>query len=195
MCLQQRTITLSNLYQRIYLHHNLSTSFHYSLILARAGNLAHAGNLARDGKFFRAGMTFRATPLGLREPPELPSQAPGNPLHDPSGLPPGISEHTASQLLRKGGYPHLQGRGYHSFPRSSGDISHLGVSRGHRNVPHTSHYLFKATPDSSGLRNPLSRTLLLYNGSFRQDPLSLSGQSNYSTLAYLPTELCTPQCV
>ena len=90
-----------------------------------------------------------------------------------------------------------QGRGNQSFPRSSGDISisHLGVSRGHRNVPHTSHGLFKVRPDSSALRNPLPRTLLLDNGSFLQDPLSLSGQSNYSTLAYLPTELCTPQCV
>ena len=110
---------------------------HYSLILAGAGNLARAG------KFVRAGSTFRATPLGLREPPELPSQSPA--------------------------------RGYHSSPRSSGDISisHLGVSRGHRNIPHTSHCLYKATPDSSGLRRPPSRTLLLYNGSFLQDPLSL----------------------
>ena len=67
----------SHSYQRIYLHHNLSTVYHYSLILVRAGNLARAGHLAR------AGRTFRATPLGLREPPELPSQAPGNPLRDP----------------------------------------------------------------------------------------------------------------
>ena len=55
--------------------------------------------------------------------------------------------------------------------------------------------LFKATPDSSGLRNPLSRTLFHYNGSFRQDPLSLSGQSNYSPLAYLPyITLYTTMC-
>ena len=64
---------------------------HYSLILARAGNLAHAG------KFFRNGRTFCATPLGLREPPELPSQAPGNPLHDPLWSSPSyIREHGLS---------------------------------------------------------------------------------------------------
>ena len=186
-----------NQYQRIYLQNNHSTVKHYSLILARAGNLARASNLARAAKFSRAGRTFCATPLGLREPPELPSQAPGNPLHDPSGLPPTISENTASQLPRKGGYPQLQGRGYHSSPQLSGDISisHLGVSRGHRNVPLSSHCLYKATPHSSGLCRPLSRTLLLYNGSFRQDPLSLPGQSNYSPLAYLPnTTLYTPMC-
>ena len=98
------------------------------------------------------------------------------PYTTPSGLPPAISENTASQLPRKGGYPQLQGRGYHSSPRSSGDISIslLGVSRGHRNVPHTSHCLSKATPDSSRLRRPPSRTLLLCSGSFLQDPLSLS---------------------
>ena len=67
----------SHSYQRIYLHHNLSAVHHYSLILSRGSNLARAG------KFFRASRTFRATPLGFLEPPELPSQAPGNPKHDP----------------------------------------------------------------------------------------------------------------
>ena len=108
-------------------------------------------------------------------PPNCPLRLRETPYTTPSGLSPAISENTASQLPSKGGYPQLQGRGYHSSPRSSGDISisHLGVSRGHRNVPHTSHCLYKATPDSSGLRRPPSRTLLLYNGSFLQDPLSL----------------------
>ena len=74
----------------------------------------------------------------------------------PLWFPPAISKHTASLLPCKGGYPQLQGRGYHSFPQSSGhiSISHLGVSHGHRNVPHTSHCLPKATPDSSALRPP-----------------------------------------
>ena len=143
----------SHSYQHIYLHHNLCTGYHYSLILARAGNLARAGPLARAGQFFRAGRTFRATPLGLRELPELPSPASGNPLHDPLWSSPWYIRAHGLSTTQIGGYPHLQGRGYHSFPRSSGDIniSHLGVSRGHRNVPHTSHCLFKATADSSGL--------------------------------------------
>ena len=74
------------------------------------------------------------------------------PYTTPSGLPPTISENTASQLPRKGGHPQLQGRDYHSSPQLSGDISisHLGVSRDHRNVTHTSHCLSKATPDFSG---------------------------------------------
>ena len=145
---------------------------HYRLILARAGNLARAG------KFFRAGRTFCALarkwdfsaqhPWGFGSPPNCPLRI--TPYTTLSGLPPATSEHTTSLLPWKGGYPQLQGRGYHSFPRSSGDISisHLGVSRGHRNVPHTSHCLSKATLDSSRLRRPPSRTLLLYNGSFIQ---------------------------
>ena len=86
------------------------------------------------------------------------------PYTTPSGLPSPISAHTASLLPCKGGYPQLHGRGYHSFLESSGDIriSHLGVSRGHRNVPHTSHCISKPTPDSSGLCRPPSRTLRLY---------------------------------
>ena len=64
----------------------------------------------------------------------------------------------------KGGYPQLHRRGYHSFPDLSGDISisHLGVSRGHQNVPHTSHCTSKSTTDSSGLRRPPSWTLRQY---------------------------------
>ena len=173
-----------------------STVKHYSLILARAGNLAHASKFFCAGRTFRASRTFCTTPLGLREPPELPSQAPGNPLHDPLWSSPAISEHMASQLPWKGGYPQLQGRGYHSFPRSSGDISisHLGVSRGHRNVPHTSHCLSKATPHASGLRKPPSRTLLRYNGSFLQDPLSPGNPTPQRSPIFL-TEISTSQCV
>ena len=98
------------------------------------------------------------SPLGLRE----------TPFYDPSGLPSPISAHTASPLPC--GYPQLHGRGYHSFPGSSGDISisHLGVSRGHQSVPHTSHCISKATPDSSGFRRPPSRTPRHYNVFFPQ---------------------------
>ena len=120
---------------------------------------------------------FPRCPLRLRE----------TPYTTPSGLPLSISEHTASLLPCKGGYPQLRRRGYHSFPRSSGDISisHLGVSRGHRNVPHTSHCISKATPDSSGLRRPPSRTLLLYNGSFPQEPQEPDNPTTQRTLNFL----------
>ena len=125
-------------------------------------------------------------PLGLRETPYTTF----------SGLPPSISEHTAFMLPWKGGYPQLQRRGYHSFPWSSGDISisHLGVNRGYRNVPHTSHCLSRVSSDSSGLRRPPSRTLLLYNGSFLQDPHSPDNPTTQYTLILL-MEICTPQCV
>ena len=91
--------------------------------------------------------------LSAQHPPNFHLRLRETPYTTPSDLPPTISENTASQLPRKGGYPQLQGRGYHSSPQSSTDISmsHLDISRGHRNVPHTSHCLSKATPDSSGL--------------------------------------------
>ena len=93
-----------------------STVKHYSLNLAHAGNLARAGKFFRAGRTFRANRTFRATPLGLREPPNCPLRLRETPYTTPSGLPPAISEHTASQLPFKGGYPQLQGRGYHPSP-------------------------------------------------------------------------------
>ena len=132
---------------------------------------------------------FHATPLGLREPPNCPLRLRETPYTTLSGFSPAISKHTASLRPWKGGYPQLQGRGYHSFPRSSGDISisHLGVSRGHWNVPHTSHCLSKATPDFSGFRRPPSR--LLYNGSFLQDPHSPDNPTTLNTLLLL-TEIC-----
>ena len=103
-------------------------------------------------------------PSGFGNPLNCPLRLRETPYTTRSGLPLSISELTASLLPSKGEYPQLHGRGYHSFPDSSRDISisHLGVSRGHHNIPHTSHCTSKATIDSSGLRRLPSRTLRRY---------------------------------
>ena len=75
----------------------------------------------------------------------------------------------------RAGIPELEG-GCHSSLGSSGDISisHSGVSRGHRNIPHASVNHYTTTPDSSGLRRPTNRTPLCSNGSFPPRPTSHS---------------------
>ena len=107
---------------------------------------------------------FRATPLGLRESPELPSQAPGNPLYDPLwSSPVYIRAHSLSTTLQ-GRVSPITRKGLSLLPpvvRRHQHL-HLGVSCGHRNVPHTSHCTSKATMDSSGLRRSPSRTLRRY---------------------------------
>ena len=119
--------------QRIYLHHNLSTVNHYSLILSRCSNIARAGNSPAP--------VSSSAPAGLSRlrasgAPELPSQAPGNPLHDP--------------LWSSPVYLRLRRTLPASATRSPG--------------------LYSSTMDPSD-----------------KPTLSLSGQSNYSTLTYLPT--------
>ena len=113
------------------------------------------------------------------------------PYTTPSDLPSTISAHTASLLPCKGRYPQLHGRGYDSFPGTSEviSISHLGVSRGHRNIPQPSHCVPEPAPDSSGLRRPPSRTLRLSHKSHNRRPIQLSTHSK------LPTGICTPQFV
>ena len=111
------------------------------------------------------------TPAGvsaLRNPPcTVPT--------DPTGLPLAIPEWITTRLPRKGGYPRTRG-GCHSSLGSSGDISisHSGVSRGHRNIPHASVNHYTTTPDSSGLRRPTNRTPLCSNGSYPPRPTSHS---------------------
>ena len=117
------------------------------------------GNLFRAPYPFRAGRTFRADPRLSGNPQTHP---PGYSFY---GLPLAIPERLITRLPRRGGYPLTRGGGggCHSSLRSSGDISipHSGVSRGHRNVPHASDSHYTTSPDSSGLRRPPSRTLLL----------------------------------
>ena len=185
----------------------------YNVSIYNPSNL-RTSNLASAGKFFHGGRTFRATMhVGLSaqprkqdffrataqaglstqlrkdfgSPPNSPLGLRETPCTTPSGLPSPISAHTASLLPCKGGYPQLHGRGYHSFPGSSGDISisHLGVSHGHRSVPHPSHCTSKATPDSSGLCRPPSRTLCHYNGSFQQESESSDNQTIQRTPSFL----------
>ena len=72
---------------------------------------------------------------------------------------------------------------------------HLSLGRQPRSPERSTHFslgcLSKATPDSSGLRIPPSRTLLLYNGSLLQEPHSPDNLTTQRTC----TEICTPQCV
>ena len=107
---------------------------HYSLILARAGNLA------RTGKFFRAGRTFLATPLGLREPPELPSQARGNPLYDPLWSSPCyIRAHVLSTTL-KGRVSPITRKGLSLLPTVVRTHQHLPLGRQPRSPEHSTHF-------------------------------------------------------
>ena len=100
----------SHSYQRIYLHHNLSTVYHYSLILARAGR------------------TFRATPSGPRESPELPSQAPGNPYTTPSSLPWYFRAHGLS-TTQKGRVSPFTREGLSLLPKVVRRHQHLPLGR------------------------------------------------------------------
>ena len=79
----------------------------------------------------------------------------------------------------RAGIPKLEG-GCHSSLGSCGDISisHSGVSRGHRNVPHASVNHYTTSPDSSGLRRPPNQTPLCSNGSFPLTPTSHSDKLN-----------------
>ena len=173
-----------------------STVKHYSLILARAGNLAHASKFFCTGRTFRASMTFRATPLGLREPPKLPSQAPGNPLHDPSGLPPLYPSTWPLNYLERAGIPNYkEGVITPSQGRPETSASPTWASAAVTGMFHTLLTVYlrlrRTLPDSANL------PLRLYSATM--DPSykihSLSRQSNSSTLAYLPyRNLYTPMC-
>ena len=147
-----------NQHQRIYLQHNHSTVKHYSLILARASNLTRAGNLARAGKFSRAGRTFRAKPLGVREPPELPSQAPGNPLHDPLWSSPYYIREPGLSTTQKGWVSPITRKGLSLLPTVARRHQHLPLERQPR------------SPERSTLF-PLS--ILGYTGLFRTPQTSL----------------------
>ena len=134
--------------------------------IATAPAISSAGNLLHAGKFFCAGRTFTTFRAGT--PPDssgisrsvLPDSG-NHPAMVPTGSPLAIPERMATRLPRKGGHPKTR-EGCHSSLGSSGDISisHSGVSRGHRNVPHAliSHYT--TSPDSTGLPAGLSYTTI-----------------------------------
>ena len=91
-----------------------------------------------------------------------------------------------TRLPRKGGHPQTR-RGLSLLPRIfSGDISisHSGVSRGHRNVPHASVSHYTTSPDSSGLSIPPNQTPLCSNGSFPSKPTSLPDRLNRTASAH-----------
>ena len=97
-------------------------------------------HMENTGKFFRVGRTFCATPLRLREPPELPSQAPGNPLHDPLWSSPCyIRAHSLSTTLKGQVYP-ITRKGLSLLPPVVRRHQHLPLGRqpwSPCNVPHT----------------------------------------------------------
>ena len=148
-----------------------------------------AGNLFRAGKFSRAGRTFRAsTPVCPGIPRSYLPDSGILPARFPLALPwlfPNVIPHVYPE---RAGIPKLEG-GCHSSLGSSGDISisHSGVSRGHRNVPHTSVSHYTTSPDSSGPRRPRSRTLLHYDGSFPSRPTPRSERLVCATPAHLRT--------
>ena len=100
---------------------------------------------------------FRATPLGLRDPPppRTALSGSGKPHTRPSLAFPLLYPNTRPLYYpEKAGIPNYKEGVSTPSPQSSGDISisHLGVSCGHLNVPHTSLCLSNATPDSSALK-------------------------------------------
>ena len=142
--------------------------------LFRACNISSAGKFSCAGRFFRAGRIFRAeTPYLLRNiricsPGLHPARFPPSPLAFPWLLQNGW----LFGYPERAGIPKLEG-GCHSNLGSSADISisHSGVSRGHRNVPHASVNHYSTSPDSSGLRRPPNRTPLCSNDPFHYHPL------------------------
>ena len=126
---------MNHSYQRIYLHHNLS-----AIILAHAGNLARAGHLARVGQFFRAGRTLRTTPFGLREPPELHSQAPGNPLHDPLWSSPWYIRAHGHSTTQKGWVSPFTRKGLSLLPTVVQRHQHLPLGRQPRSRERFTHF-------------------------------------------------------
>ena len=86
----------SHSYQRIYLHHNLSTVYHYSLILNRASRLARASHLACTVRLACASRTFR------RSPPKCPLSS-GKPPTQPTLVFPLVYQRTRPlQLIKEG---------------------------------------------------------------------------------------------
>ena len=148
------------LYYNNLLHFNPHRSYCHSV-----------GNIFRAGKFFRAGRTFHAeTSVYLGIPgsdlPDSrihPARFPLTPLAFPCLFPNGWPH----VYPERAGIPELEG-GCHSSLGSCGDISisHSGVSRVHRNVPHASVNHYTTSPDCAGLRRPPNRTPLCANGSF-----------------------------
>ena len=175
-----------------------STVKHYSLILARAGNLARAGKFFRAGRTFRVSRTFRATPFGLREPPSCPLSLRETPYTTPSGTPPPLLYPSTRPLNypERAGIPNYQ----------EGVITPSQVVRRHQHLP-LGHQprsperfytlltvylrLRRTLPDSADLPPGLYSNTM--GPSYKIH--SLPGQSNYPTLAYLPYRyLYTPMC-
>ena len=126
-----------------------------------AGNLARAGGLFRPGKFssfprrqdFPRSQNFRTKTPSLRESPDPSTRTLEPTPLDSHGFPqlhPNVLIHVYPE---RAGIPNLKGS-YQPIAGSSGDISisHLGVSRGHRNVPQTPLYVL------AGLFRTPSRT-------------------------------------
>ena len=138
-----------------------------------------------------AGLSTRKPPVSLGIPG---SDLPDSGIH-PARFP--LSPLAFPWLFQNGwphvyperaGVPKLEGSCYSALGSSRDiSISHSGVSRGHRNVPHASVSHYTTSPDSSGLRRPPKRTPLCSNGSFPPRPTSLLDRLNRAAPAHPQT--------